>query len=576
MPPAMPSFAAPIAPRAGHGPLIAGIAGAVVLLGAGGAFAAWQGWLPFLQKPPTVQDVLASMDAVKSARLQTTITAKMEPRDANVTPIDLTAGTPPADASAPSADTAAMTTGIEKAVIEAIPSSFDLTTTVKTLVQSSGDANADVDGETTVDGAWKSNGLTAEFSVAAKQAKGTTYVQINSLPIPLIDVASVANQWIEFPKGVKNVGDLFTYEDPKIKVFDKTAAKPADPKPDVSANEDARALLAEAFNAGGIAVTSMDGKGQADGRPAWHLTLAFDADKLQAAIDARCAARAGKTHAVLTDDFCKKPTAEDAARTRQFVKNLTGEAWVDKKDNVPTHVVLNLKFALASEAPKLADKQIHVAVDLALSNVNQPNVVQAPDKTIPMDRALQMVSGQSAATVTLSNQEKIVDDLRKALDAYQAKNKTYPPSLQALIGTTQNYGDSEPVSNIPLDQYTGAAFPYVSTGDDYALTYSVKLPAPDTSAGALSGLLTLGPKYADGVNTATHWAVSKEALSKLDDDKDGLNNYDEIVHGTDPNKADTDGDGFTDKQEVDSKHDPLKNGKTGKVFPRVSPTDISF
>lgn len=45
-----------------------------------------------------------------------------------------------------------------------------------------------------------------------------------------------------------------------------------------------------------------------------------------------------------------------------------------------------------------------------------------------------------------------------------------------------------------------------------------------------------------------------------DPDKEGLPNYLEYVHGTNPMKADTDGDKFTDKQEIANGYDPAAPG----------------
>jgi len=45
-----------------------------------------------------------------------------------------------------------------------------------------------------------------------------------------------------------------------------------------------------------------------------------------------------------------------------------------------------------------------------------------------------------------------------------------------------------------------------------------------------------------------------------DSDNDGLPNAEEIIWGTDPEKADTDGDGFTDGEEVASNHNPTVVG----------------
>jgi len=63
------------------------------------------------------------------------------------------------------------------------------------------------------------------------------------------------------------------------------------------------------------------------------------------------------------------------------------------------------------------------------------------------------------------------------------------------------------------------------------------------------------------VETYNEWA-KRNGLNNTnngldnDSDKDGLPNYLEYVHGTDPLKADTDGDGYTDKQEIMKGYDP--------------------
>ncbi len=53
-------------------------------------------------------------------------------------------------------------------------------------------------------------------------------------------------------------------------------------------------------------------------------------------------------------------------------------------------------------------------------------------------------------------------------------------------------------------------------------------------------------------------ASCADIFVSLDQDKDGLNLFDEAVLGTSDVNADTDGDGYTDGEEVESKHDPLK------------------
>jgi LPXTG-site transpeptidase (sortase) family protein len=54
--------------------------------------------------------------------------------------------------------------------------------------------------------------------------------------------------------------------------------------------------------------------------------------------------------------------------------------------------------------------------------------------------------------------------------------------------------------------------------------------------------------------------IGANAKLNADPDGDGLKNYLEYLHGTDPKKADTDGDGFTDKQEITNGFDPAAPG----------------
>ncbi len=58
-------------------------------------------------------------------------------------------------------------------------------------------------------------------------------------------------------------------------------------------------------------------------------------------------------------------------------------------------------------------------------------------------------------------------------------------------------------------------------------------------------------------------AQTDEALKKLDTDKDGLNDYDEIsIYGTSAFLDDSDGDGYSDKTELLTGHDPRCNETT--------------
>lgn len=69
-------------------------------------------------------------------------------------------------------------------------------------------------------------------------------------------------------------------------------------------------------------------------------------------------------------------------------------------------------------------------------------------------------------------------------------------------------------------------------------------------------------------------ATAYAATILPDTDKDGLNNLEEILIGTDPRNSDTDGDGFSDGYEVANNYDPLKPNT--KLFSDLQTTHEGF
>ena len=61
----------------------------------------------------------------------------------------------------------------------------------------------------------------------------------------------------------------------------------------------------------------------------------------------------------------------------------------------------------------------------------------------------------------------------------------------------------------------------------------------------------------------------------LDQDMDGLPDYEEVALGTDKTKADTDGDGLTDKEEVELETDPLKTDTDGDGYSDLAEVNAS-
>ena len=78
------------------------------------------------------------------------------------------------------------------------------------------------------------------------------------------------------------------------------------------------------------------------------------------------------------------------------------------------------------------------------------------------------------------------------------------------------------------------------------------------------------------MNSYTGWESGYKIPSEgkgldNDADKDGLANYLEYVHGTNPMKADTDGDGFSDQKEISNGYDPDAPGDARpEVFVKIA------
>jgi len=98
------------------------------------------------------------------------------------------------------------------------------------------------------------------------------------------------------------------------------------------------------------------------------------------------------------------------------------------------------------------------------------------------------------------------------------------------------------------------------------LDFTAKTPAKNYSTDSFAG--KLGEDFQKKIGATdvyqlayNEWAdfhALPASANKYDDDpdSDGLPNYLEYVHATNPMKADTDGDGFTDKQEITNGYDP--------------------
>jgi hypothetical protein len=578
----------------------------VMLLALGGVvFASMKGYislpfaLPFINvKAPTAESIASSIADIKSTKISVGLGIIAEPLEEGVTPL------PSKDEEEESASGAI---GIDS-LMSSLPSDVSLYLKLTSLYDSS---DAKSQGEGDLSGTYSSGGLTAEFDGAWRTVNGKTFVKIGKLPIPLIDTAPVAGQWIDMAGGLRLsslMGSGTGSRSADTTVFAE-AEDEAQSEPKKSTVREARLILLEAVKREAFVVSGYEKAKSEDGRPVWRLSMTLDSSKLREAIKSAYSARQYELpdieeFTMLSDESVEDiDDAESRKRFDDLMRNATMSLDIDMRTGEPVTWAMNMPVAFAEEdAPKLKGKQIRVTLLVDLIDINKDFTVEEPTGALSMSRAMGLMSGISEEDMKLSDQALIISDLRQALGEYESKNGKYPDELDDLVGfefdpyegLSFSLGDGEStkkkVVNIPLDIYTGQPFTYSVTDDGYELEYEMR-EIEESDMG-------YADNYVEGTNTADAETFSVEGYPassaasfsftetadsdgdfldddeeaelgtdplKADTDGDGLDDWMEVrFEDTDPLKADTDGDGFSDKQEVDGGYDPLTNSKTGE------------
>lgn len=556
----------PTNPSRAHTLIIIGVLGAGIIVG-GTALAVWRGWIsiPGFEKQPTIKEIADSFNSFESARMQVAVDFRIEPRDADVTPISFSsAAKEVSDPSSAIPDGTSL--GLQSET--QMPTFFRL---FPSDSQIGGTLTADwrrteksTDTEGAFKGSYRSGGLSIELDVAAKRIASALYVQINSFPIPLFDFAPVKGKWIEVPSntGLSGLSDIgIGYESPKV--FEKAADPAKESEKQKKNNQmvaEAAALLSGNLSQGGFYIKEIERSDRIEKHPAWRVRLSLDPVVFQETFRGIYETRTTRFEGtdrftIFSDEMNQAVQSENFLNgAREVAKNLQAEIWMDRKTRQPIRVVADLRLAPQTEIEKFKNLQAHLSVSVDLSNINESLAVEVPADALNLNEASRLIFGITEEQATYTDQRTTIEDLRTVLQEYQKANNKYPENLGDLMGFTFR---SQKVINIPNDRYTNAPFVYRLAADGYEMEYSIQLPQ-------IQGRDFRSTTFVEGTNTATPLAVSREAMTAKDTDKDGLNDYEEKRLGTSSTKPDTDGDGFSDKEEVDAGYDPLTNSKTGK------------
>lgn len=408
-------------------------------------------------------------------------------------------------------------------------------------------------------GSYSSGGTTLNGALEIRINEGKIYVNVKQFPsLFFFDLGAIKDKWVEIdPENENNSLGIFSINvnDVGDKLPNKNSTK--------TLREELPHLLQIAFDE--KAITAEFGEREKlDGVQTRRIVISFDPDKYSAFVDAYLAD--AQRRAVNAEDIktflesIKRP--EVIEQNKQFLATTTLTLWVAESSNEPKKLVSTLIIVPPDRYERLKDRQFRVSTGLTFANLGTTPNVQVPADTITLDEAERLLSGTTLEEQQFDKQNSAIQDIRSALNMYRADNKQYPENLSTLLikpaqnsNTSQGYFYSR--KTVPVDIYTGQPFSYQSSGTDYRLVYTIKLPKDEQKNSLFGTSDYYRAQYVEGVNTSTKDAVSLEADAQKDTDKDGLTDAEEAQYGTNKYNPDTDGDGYLDGEEVRNGYNPL-------------------
>lgn len=424
-------------------------------------------------------------------------------------------------------------------------------------------------------GSYSSGGTSLSVDIESRAKDGKYYVLVKKIPsFFFFDLSAFQNKWVVIdPTSDTELLSFFDYEE----FVDEL------PSEDVAKNiRDELPFIFKAALNNKVFISKLEAVDEVNGRSAYRVSVKFNSDQLPAFVDAyqADAKSRGANIGAFGDalEILKNPKLLERIKEPLGSSGIT--LWAARRGLTPLKVEYSLVFVPPDRAEKLKTKQFRIVYGMTFDHLNEEPNVEVPKETISLEEVERLMRGMTVEEYQFEKQRRAISDIRSALTNYYYKNKKYPDILSQLLDKPppeseqyswrsqyQSYFYYSKRKAIPLDLYTNQPFEYQTSGNDYALVYSIKFPTTTSEQGifgGFGGMEYYQKQFVEGRNTATKDFLSREVEAAKDDDMDGLTNEEEIRHGTSKYNRDTDYDGYSDGDEVRSGHDPLTSAKTGK------------
>ncbi len=592
--------------------------GGIVVLGlVGSGYLAYsRGYirLPFLspQNEGLFEKMIESISDIKSAQYSLRVNLTAEQRQGNTQPL-FTKQDTNINGSLFGDETGGFAAGLlslydPDTILKSIPADIKFDGGVTFSFEA--DKNLDQsDALLKLDGTYSGSDSSVAVDLEARKIGKNVYGVINKFPsFFFIDVSALKGKWV-----------AITPED-DTGIISETTFEQTDTK---QAVEKLKSGLRTALQKGVFTVERQLTAETVAGVRSERYRIVFHSEKLSEVYQALISERQSKGEDTkqlqgVLDNLKKRETAD---LLKRMADSSVFDIWVDRTNGILRQAQWTLIVVPPDEIEKLKGKQFRSVLKLTLEHVNEKVKIEKPDSTIPYDEAARLLSGMTKEEQLAQKQISRIGTLQQVLKAYIKATRTSPDSLDQLtpkmrelndackqraeqrkVNANANknasstngdpaynyetdyncylYGSYEKKTVNVTDTYTGKSFSYTKDGDDFRVTYELRIADSqqlsyykETYADGTNTMnskdvsLEQKPKYEDVpiINLNTNANPNPAASSWIDSDHDGISDKDELdLYHTDPNKRDTDGDSFSDQTEVWSGFNP--NG-TGRASP---------